>query len=260
MLISNTSQIQAKYTDCLLLNKYDLVTERELDSVLDHLYELNDETPMIRVSKSSPLKPELVFGLDTKLFEKGSEETADWELLGVDGKKETHMEEIETRSVWRGGSKPGKGKKREALGDGHGHEHAKGEKCDCDGETAGEDESVAGDEAPVSLKLLEAELKKLPFEIYRGESRQCPVLVLLPIFGCPFAVKGFLRLEDASDSSVHIHALNWAFGRFELTKMTSLDALTELKGVSVRLTLMGARGEVLKRARKLAQAIDSECA
>jgi G3E family GTPase len=81
------------------LNKYDLVTERELDSVLDHLYELNDETPMIRVSKATPLKPELVFGLDTKLFERGSEETADWEMLGADGKKETHMDEIETRSV-----------------------------------------------------------------------------------------------------------------------------------------------------------------
>jgi G3E family GTPase len=152
------------------LNKYDLVTERELDSVLDHLYELNDETPMIRVSKATPLKPELVFGLDTKLFERGSEETADWEMLGADGKKETHMDEIETRSVWRGGDRPGKGKKRSAKGDGHAHDHEKGEKCDCDGETSKDEAEAVGDESPVDLQQLEAELKKLPFEIYRGTS------------------------------------------------------------------------------------------
>lgn len=151
------------------MNKYDLVSERELDSVLDHLYELNDETPMIRVSKSTPLKPELVFGLDTKLFERGSDETADWELLGADGKKESHMDEIETRSVWRGGVQPGKGKKRPAEGDGHTHQHEKGDKCDCDGETDGPQEFGQGDEAPVDLEILEAGLKKLPFEIYRGK-------------------------------------------------------------------------------------------
>lgn len=152
------------------MNKYDLVTERELDSVLDHLYELNDETPMIRVSKATPLKPELVFGLDTKLFERGSEETADWEVLGADGKKETHMDEIETRSVWRGGDRPGKGKKRSANGDGHAHDHEKGTKCDCDGENSKDEVEAVEDGSPVDLQQLEAELKRLPFEIYRGTS------------------------------------------------------------------------------------------
>jgi G3E family GTPase len=152
------------------LNKYDLVSERELDSVLDHLYELNDETPMIRVSKTSPLKPELVFGLDTKLFERGSEETADWEAIGIDGKKETHMDEIETRSVWRGGDRPGKSKKLSVEENGHSHNHEKGDRCDCDGETIGEAADTIGDEATVDLQQLEAELRKLPFEIYRGVS------------------------------------------------------------------------------------------
>lgn len=167
---SPTAKIQAKYTDCLLLNKYDLVTERQLDDVLDHLYELNDETPMIRVSKDTPLKPELVFGLDTKLFEKGAQETADWENLGVDGQKSTHMDEIETRSVWRGGERPGKGKKRTALGDGHEHEHGKGDKCDCTGqaeETA--TPSTVQEPTPVDMEALEEQLNKLPFEIYRGK-------------------------------------------------------------------------------------------
>jgi hypothetical protein len=73
-------------------------------------------------------------------------------------------------------------------------------------------------------------------------------------------VKGFLRIRDPVDSEVHVHALNWAFGRFELTLLKSLDTLADLKGVSLRLTVMGARGEVMKRSRKLAEALGADCA
>lgn len=164
-------QIQAKYTDCLLLNKFDLISERELDDVLDHLLELNEDTPLIKVSASQPLQPDLVFGLDTKLFERGTEEALDWEALGsgLSGKM-SHTDEIETKSVWRGGGRPGKGKKREAEGDGHTHEHGKGEKCDCEGDhlEGSKDNTQLGDEAPVDYPRLEELLKTLPFEVYRG--------------------------------------------------------------------------------------------
>jgi hypothetical protein len=73
-------------------------------------------------------------------------------------------------------------------------------------------------------------------------------------------VKGFLRIRDSPNSEVHVHALNWAFGRFELTPLKSLDTLADLKGVSLRLTVMGARDEVMKRSRRLAEALDAECA
>jgi hypothetical protein len=179
-------QIQAKYTDCLLLNKHDLVTERQLDTVLDHLYELNDETPMIRVSKEHPLDPSLVFGLDTKLFARGSEEIADWKTIVADGgvgERSNHSDEIETVSVWRGGGRPGKGntKKRDiaqvdgkTMDGGHKHhEHAVGEACACASIDAGEEDHVevnGADEAvsPVDVEALTAGLAKLPFEIYRG--------------------------------------------------------------------------------------------
>lgn len=72
-------------------------------------------------------------------------------------------------------------------------------------------------------------------------------------------VKGFLCLQDSS-SQTNIHALNWAFGRFELTKLPSLNSAPDLQGVSVRLTMMGARGEVMKRARKLAEAMGCDYA
>ena len=54
--------------------------------------------------------------------------------------------------------------------------------------------------------------------------------------------------------------LNYAFGRHELTAFASLDDSEELQGVSLRLTVMGERGEVASRARKLATALDAEYA
>lgn len=42
--------------------------------------------------------------------------------------------------------------------------------------------------------------------------------------------------------------------------MPSLEDNDELKGVTVRLTVMGARGEVAKRARKLAEVVEGEFA
>lgn len=265
LTIPSLPQIQAKYTDCLLLNKHDLVSERDLDTVLDHLYELNDETPVVRVSKDSPLRPELVFGLDTKLFTEGSREVADWEALGL-GDMSKHADEVETRSVWLGGGKPGKGKKRAANaehadGEQRHHKHPKGEECDsCDGEAQekGQDEACEGPVRPMQLDVLEAELARLPFEIYRGE--WCWVGAKVPLLTLS-SVKGFIRTAAPDDSDkCTTFILNWAFGRHELTAAPELDQSPDLAGVSLRLTMMGARGEVAKRARSLAEKLGAEMA
>ena len=58
-------------------------------------------------------------------------------------------------------------------------------------------------------------------------------------------VKGFVRLESGH------YILNWAFGRHELTP---LDAVPQDTG-SVKLTVMGERGEVKRAARKFAEKI-----
>ena len=44
------------------------VSERELDLVLDHVYELNADTPKVKVHSDPGLAPDLVFGIDTQLF------------------------------------------------------------------------------------------------------------------------------------------------------------------------------------------------
>lgn len=65
---------------------------------------------------------------------------------------------------------------------------------------------------------------------------------------------------NTTEEAVSTFLLNWAFGRFELHPFPSLDDSVDLKGVSSRLTMMGARGEVAKRARVLAAALGADSA
>lgn len=60
-------------------------------------------------------------------------------------------------------------------------------------------------------------------------------------------MKGFVRTEKG------LMILNWAFGRYELTKAPSADVLGADE--VVKLTAMGERGEVKRAARKLAEAL-----
>lgn len=61
-------------------------------------------------------------------------------------------------------------------------------------------------------------------------------------------VKGFVKLESGH------HILNWAFGRHELIRLAEVP---EDVG-SVKLTVMGERGEVKRGARKLAERLEAE--
>ena len=49
-------------------NKWEEVSERQLDIVFDHLHTLNDLTPKIKASKVTGINLNLLFGLDSKLF------------------------------------------------------------------------------------------------------------------------------------------------------------------------------------------------
>lgn len=64
---SYTAQLQTEDTDLIMINKHEKVSERDLDDVLDDVYELNPHTPKIRTDKGE-VNPDLVFGLDSKLF------------------------------------------------------------------------------------------------------------------------------------------------------------------------------------------------
>ncbi|KAJ1666971.1 hypothetical protein IW140_004772, partial [Coemansia sp. RSA 1813] len=65
---SYTARMQAQYTDIILLNKWEQVSERHLDIVIDHVNELNTDTPKIKVDKDTAIDPDVAFGIDTTLF------------------------------------------------------------------------------------------------------------------------------------------------------------------------------------------------
>ncbi|KAI0059170.1 cobW-domain-containing protein [Artomyces pyxidatus] len=86
---SVTARLQAQYTDMLLINKWEHVSPRALDEVLDHLYTLNELTPKIKCVNKC-VDPSLIFGLDSKLFLHGKSP--------VD-QDTSHHEEVETVTV-----------------------------------------------------------------------------------------------------------------------------------------------------------------
>jgi G3E family GTPase len=65
---SYTAKLQAKYTDLILINKHEQVSEHDLDRILDDVYELNPDTPKIK-TENGWVAPDVLFGLDSRLFE-----------------------------------------------------------------------------------------------------------------------------------------------------------------------------------------------
>ncbi|EUC57575.1 CobW/HypB/UreG domain protein [Rhizoctonia solani AG-3 Rhs1AP] len=195
---SPTAKMQAQYTDVILINKWEHVSERDLDIVLDHLGTLNDLTPKLRCQGKSGVPHNLLFGLDSKQFLHLPP--------ALQGTDENHHDEIETATVCKGTH----------LAHTHSHDDHSAEP---------EDQPPS----PLTRDRLSEALEKLPTEsIYR--------------------VKGFVRFGDQD-----IEVLNWAFGRFELVSCAT--ARYNLGPNELLLTVMGARGETKRYARKLGQTL-----
>lgn len=193
---SPTAKMQASYTDVILIvrhivhlsprsllsvdghtqNKWEHISERALDILIDHLNTLNDLTPKICCKGRAGVDPSLIFGLDSKLF-----------LEDTERPHANHHDEVETVTVFKG--------IRASHTHAHTHDpHDNGETCNCS--TA---ESIADSEHseisaadPIDEQTLEDALGRLSKETV-------------------WRVKGFVR--TANDD---VRILNWAFGRFDL--------------------------------------------
>ncbi|KAI0366323.1 cobW-domain-containing protein [Pilatotrama ljubarskyi] len=203
---SPTAKMQASYTDVILINKWEHISERQLDILIDHLNTLNDTTPKIKCQGRDGVDPNLILGLDSKLFQLEAQESLDTR----------HHDEVETVTLYKGYNL--------ARTEHHGHAHHAP-----DAHTEAVED---GDASPVSEKDLTEALSSLSKETV-------------------WRVKGFVRLERG------LHILNWAFGRYELIPFD--DAAGEHKG-SIKLTVMGERGEVKRATRRLAQSIRAQVA
>ncbi|KAG8720880.1 hypothetical protein FRC08_017462, partial [Ceratobasidium sp. 394] len=206
---SPTAKMQAQYTDVILLNKWEHVSERDLDIVIDHLSTLNDLTPKLRCQGKSGVPPDLIFGLDSKQF---------LDVPGSAGGKQgdDHHREVETMTLHRGAA--------DLLPRNHAHAHAHNNHA----HDRDDDEGDSTPDRPVlTSELLGDALGTLPKDaVYR--------------------VKGFVSLQSASSGS-GIFVLNWAFGRFELVPLTTSPrnpAVERMAPGDVLLTVMGAVGDV----------------
>ncbi|VDC06861.1 unnamed protein product [Peniophora sp. CBMAI 1063] len=139
---SVTARMQAQYTDLLAINKWESISERALDDVLEHLNTLNELTPKVRTAHAT-LDPKLIFGLDSKLF---------LDPASIPGADSSHHEEVETATVWRG-SKPA-----------HTHDHAH----DHDHSHSHADDHHTSDAPPLDEPVVTAALAPISKEtIYR---------------------------------------------------------------------------------------------
>ncbi|GJE85581.1 cobW-domain-containing protein [Phanerochaete sordida] len=202
---SPTARMQASYTDMIIINKWEHVSERQLDILIDHLNTLNDLTPKIKCEGRNGVDPSLIFGLDSKLYLEKDE-------LVLDA---SHHDEVQTATVYAGPELT------------HSHVHEAGDSpCSCSKEG-----HAASSTTPATLAseaALSTALGKLSKEAV-------------------WRVKGFVRTHGG------VRILNWAFGRYDLTETTDAELLSEQE--TVKLTVMGERGEVKREARKLAEAL-----
>lgn len=205
IIVSSSSDARSISKLTTLQNKWEHVSERQLDILIDHLNTLNDLTPKIKCEGRNGVDPALIFGLDSKLYMEKDELVLDT----------SHHDEVQTATVYAG------------SGLAHGHSHGGTDPgCTC---------SEGGHAAPsttsatlVTEETLSATLGKLSTEAV-------------------WRVKGFVRTHGG------VRILNWAFGRYDLTETTDAELLAEQE--TVKLTVMGERGEVKREARKLAEAL-----
>jgi len=91
---SPSLKIQAKFTDLILINKHEDLDEATLEQNLDDLYEINLDTPKVKTDRGT-ISPELVFGLDSKLFMTREEVDQEEEHADYDH----HVHEVELLEV-----------------------------------------------------------------------------------------------------------------------------------------------------------------
>ncbi|KAJ3146752.1 hypothetical protein HDU89_006007 [Geranomyces variabilis] len=212
---SYTARLQAQYSDLILLNKHELVNERQLDDVIDRVNDLNTDTVKVHVDADKGIAPDLVFGIDSKLFEltdRASDERK-WAAM-IDPahmQSDVQVATIEGRTA---------GSSSLASQSCNGKEHT--QDCSCNGEhSPAAWKSVAA--SPVTREALATLFEPIPADtVYR--------------------IKGFVLLAPTPPATdlPQLHIVNWAFGRMELTPVRRADPAHA--GVGVLLTVMGQFG------------------
>ncbi|KAJ1806474.1 hypothetical protein LPJ56_005125 [Coemansia sp. RSA 2599] len=199
---SYTARMQAQYTDLILLNKWESVTERQLDLVIDHVNELNTDTPKLKADRDAGVDPSVVFGIDTslfRLFERDHRAPHDSRAMESNHQLDHHKQEVDVVEVCR-------------------------------------IQSDASAKATIDTAPFLLFLRKLPAdEVYRVKG-------IVRLSEAVADDNGSIGTETNSGDKRRaeggiLYILNHAFGRFTFTRLT-LD-IDSYKGVVARITVIG---------------------
>lgn len=209
---SYTAKLQAKYTDLIIFNKWEKVSERRFDLCLDRVGDLEVQTPYVKSDKGRVDK-DVLLGIDGALFTKDDGAGLTDGHHDHDhghGHKHDHQSEVEVLSVTLKSSQP---------------------------------------EQTVDVSALEQLLLSAPKdEVYRIKgimrcSTQSPPAESSDALAEP-------RPAASQDGTTRHYILNWAFGRWTFTP-SEVVAETADPGVAARITFILARYESGKWKKKL---------
>ncbi|KAM5434365.1 hypothetical protein McanMca71_007538 [Microsporum canis] len=218
---SYTAKLQAKYTDLIVFNKWELVSERRFDICLDRVGDLDVQTAWVK-SEKGKVDQDVLLGIDgallAKEIENGQNSSLDMLLVDKDAHKHRHdhQSEVEVLSISLTGE---------------------------------------GDDLLVDAEAFTTLLQSAPKdEIYRIKG-----IVRFSSQHTPVDSSGE-TITSNTNSAVQTCILNWAFGRWTLTPSPSLSQATVTgtaadpafsKTSIARLTMILARYEAAKWKKKL---------
>lgn len=209
---SYTAKLQARYTDLIIFNKWEGVSERRFDTCLDRVGDLEVETPYVK-SDRGRVDKDVLLGIDGAMFAKEDANV----VLG-----QAHHDDHE---------------------DGHEHKHNHQSEVEVLSVTLKSDQTV-------NVASLEQLLSSAPKEeVYRIKgilrcSTSAPPADSSESLNEPRPTPP----PDSSPSQYYI--LNWAFGRWTFTP-SAVVAESADPGVAARLTFILARYESGKWKKKL---------
>ncbi|KAL4929958.1 GTP-binding protein [Aspergillus undulatus] len=222
---SYTAKIQAKYTDLIVFNKWENVSERRLDEVLDRVGDLEVETATVK-SDRGRVEKDVLLGIDGALFAKGEGENE-----FTDGKN-GHGHE-----------------------NGHEHSHGKGHQSEVEvlSVTLRQTQTGTGSETgTIDITALETLLSSAPKEeVYRIKGvLRCSTSSPPASSSDNLDARPSPTASSESDSAVAYYILNWAFGRWTATPSAVVAEAADPTAIA-RITLILARYESGKWKKKL---------
>lgn len=208
---SYTARIQARYTDLIVLNKWEGVSERRFDEVLDRMGDLEVETAWVK-SERGRVDKDVLLGIDGALFAK--------ENFGDGGE---------------GGHE-------------HDHEHKHGHQSEVEVLSVSLRDTNQAETGAVDVSALEKLLSSAPKEeVYRIKGiLRCSAKAPPASSSNNLDV----RPSPNANSESAYYILNWAFGRWTCTPSEVVAEATDAAAIA-RITLILARYESAKWKKKL---------